>query len=306
MVLVTQYSHGNLELKSVDVAKIRKRGPARIYVTAQNRGAIASFVLEYRNGELIPAVQDFPYYLRVIIYPTQGPILLGQKRGIYRMYEGPIYRLEDKGDELRVTGRFGVSLKIPIFGFAIGDFEGKRQPLIAVYDRDEHLRLYTPAGKRLFLSKDYYGGSDILLRRTGPERRSEGATVMMEDSHKVYFRPRIMALDLDHDRIYEILAIAHRSKTMRLLSRSKMLEEGQVMALVWNGDSLEERWSTPKVPGIITDFTVDSLPGLSGKRMITVERKKTDWLSFLSSRSQVRAYDLQMLMRGGVQGRGND
>ena len=129
------------------MAKIRKRGPARNYFTAQNRGDIASIVLEYRNGEIYPAVLDFPYYLRLIIYPTHGPILLGQKRGIYRMYEGPIYRLEDKGDELQVSGRFGVPLKIPIFGFAIGDFEGKRQPMIAVYDRDEHMRLYTPPGK---------------------------------------------------------------------------------------------------------------------------------------------------------------
>jgi hypothetical protein len=300
MSLLNKYSHANLELKSVDVAKIRKRGPARIYVTAQNRGAIASFVLEYRNGELVPAVQDFPYYLRVILYPTRGPILLGEKRGIYRMYAGPIYRLEDKGDALQVMGRFGVPLKIPIFGFAIGDFEGKRKPLIAVYDRNDHLRLYTPSGKRLYLSKEYYGASDLPLRRKGPEERSADTSVMMDGTEKVYFRPRIMALDLDSDRIYEILAIAHSSKTMRFLSRSKMLEEGQVVALVWNGDSLEERWSTPKIPGVITDFAVDNLPGLAGKRLITVERKRTDWLSFLRSRSQVRAYDLQSLIRGGV------
>ena len=129
---------------------------------------------------------------------------------------------------------------------------------------------------------------------------------MMEDLERVYFRPRIMALDLDRDRIYEIVAIAHSSKTMRFLSRSKMLEEGQVVALVWNGDSLEERWSTPRIPGVITDFTVDYLPGLAGLRLITVERKKTDWLSFLRSRSQVRAYGLRSLMRGGVQTGGTD
>ena len=48
--LLTEYSAGSLEIKAIDVAKIRKDGPARIYVTAQNRGSVASFVLEHKNG----------------------------------------------------------------------------------------------------------------------------------------------------------------------------------------------------------------------------------------------------------------
>jgi len=293
--LITKFSSRTLELKSVDVAKMRKRGPCRIYVSSQNRGSVASFVLEYRNGKLVPVVQNFPYFLRVILYPTQGPILLGQQKGMNRLYDGPIYRLQDKGDDLEVLGRFGVPRKIPIFGFAIGDFEGKRKPMIAVYDRDQHLRLYRPSGKRIFLSKDYYGESDVPLRNVGPEART-ALNVIGEDVSKEWFRPRIMALDLDREGIYEILVIAHGSKTRRLLSRTKMLEDGQVVALVWNGDSLEERWASPKIQGMITDFTVDSLPGLVGMQLITVERKRTDWLSFLSSKSQVRAYDLRSVM----------
>jgi hypothetical protein len=295
LALIAQYSVGSLECKSVDVAKIRKQGPCRIYVTAQNRALVSSLVLEYRNGQLIPVVQNFPYYLRVILYPTKGPILLGQKKGLNKAYEGPMFRIEDKGDDLAAADRFGVPLKIPIFGFAIGDFAGNRKPLIAVYDRDDHIRIYTPSGQRLFVSDDYYGGSDVLLRQTGPEeKRVRG--VSAEDTSAEYCRPRIMAVDLNHDGVYEILATSHKSKTMRVLGRTKMLEEGRVMALAWNGDVLEPKWSTPTIQGMVTDFTVDSLPGLSGNRLVVVERKRTDWLSFIRSRSQVRAYDLQYLM----------
>ena len=59
MDLLAEYSARPLELKSVDVAKLRTQGSARIYVTAQNRGAISSFVLEYRDRKLTPVVQDF-------------------------------------------------------------------------------------------------------------------------------------------------------------------------------------------------------------------------------------------------------
>ncbi len=294
---LAQYSAGPMELKCVDVAKLRKQGPARIYVTAQNRGAVDSMVLEYRNRKLTPVVQDFPYYLRVIQYPTQGPILLGQRKGLSRLYDGPVYRLTDKGDDLEIQGRFGVPLKIPVFGFTVGDFIGKHKPLIAVYDRDDHLRLYEASGKRLFLSKDYYGGSDIIIRTGGPEQPKDQQPLI--EPERTYFRTRIMTVDLGWGSPHEILVTAHSSKTMRLLGRTRMFEEGQVVALVWNGDAVEEKWTTPKVQGMITDFTIGTLPGLSGKRLITLEREKTDWLAFLRSRSRVRAYDLHYLMNEG-------
>ena len=302
---VAEYSARTLELKSVDVAKLRKQGPARIYVTAQNRGTLASFVLEYRNGALEPVIRDFDYFLRVIVYPTQGPILLGQKKGLRNMYDGPVYRLTDKGDQLVLEGRFGIPLKIPVFGFTIGDFEGNRQPLIAVYDRNDHLRIYSPDGKRMYVSKAFYGGSDVLLRWAGPEKQTSRDSIRSDDEKDdVYFRPRIMSMDIDGDKTQQIIVISHSSKTMRLLGRSKMLEEGQVLGLLWNGDALDEKWGTPKLEGTITDFAVEKLPGLSGVRLVTLERKKTDWLAFLRSKSQIRAYDLPSLIREGLEGGG--
>ncbi len=186
-----------------------------------------------------------------------------------------------------------------MFGFAIGDFQGKHTPLIAVYDKEDHLRIYEPDGKRLFLSKDYYGGSDVLLRMAGPEQTAIREREDLE-RESTYFRPRIMSFDRGAE--HEILVIAHSSKTMRLLGRTRMFEEGQVTALVWNGDALEEKWTTPKVQGMITDFAIDTLPGLAGQRLITLERKKTDWLAFLRSQSQVRVYNLNSLMTEGQGG----
>lgn len=299
--LVTQYSPSAMELKSVDVAQIRKQGPARIYVSAQNRGTVASFVLEFRNGDLVPVVQDFPYWLRVINYPTQGSVLLGQQKGMKRMYDGPIFRIVDKGSDLEVGQRFGTPLKIPVFGFAVGDLEGKRKPVITVYDKSDHLRVYDPSGKRLFLSREYYGGSDVLLRWAGPEERFS-ADPMSSQEELVYFRPRIRMVKTGKNSVDDIVVIEHESKTMRLLGRSRMLEEGQVVGLAWNGDAVEPKWSTPKIQGMVTDFAFDTLHGLRGERLITLERKKTDWLAFLRSRSQIRAYDLQALVKEGVRG----
>lgn len=90
LALVTEYSAGSLEIKAIDVAKIAKTGNARIYVTAQNRGSLASFALEYKGGTLVPAIDGVGYFLRVINYPTRGPILLGQRKGLSKMYDGPM------------------------------------------------------------------------------------------------------------------------------------------------------------------------------------------------------------------------
>ncbi len=305
MELLAQYSQRALEFKSVDVAKIRKQGPARIYVSAQNREAVTSLVVEYRDGKLVPVIQGFPYYLRVIQYPTLGPILLGQAKGLSRIYEGPIHRVEDKGDGLELGPRFGVPLKIPIFGFAIGDLEGKRIPMIAVYDREEHLRVYTPSGKRKFMSREFYGGSDVLLKLVGLEAQ-RGYNQTSEEMADEPFRPRILAADLDQDGLYEVLAVSHKSLTGRYLGRMKMLSDGQVVALTWNGDALEEKWRTPVVQGIITDFAIGRVSGIPGTRLITVERKRSDWLSFLSSQTQVRAYTIDSLIEKKSRRRGGD
>lgn len=296
---VCEYSSQSLELKSVDVTQSSKQGPCRIYVSAQNRGMVTSFVLEYKGGKLVPVATGIPYFLRVIDYPTQGPFLLGQRKGLARMYDGPIFRMLDKGDDLEPQGRFGVPLKIPIFGFAIGDFEGKQKPLIAVYDRDDHLRVYDPTGKKLYMSPDFYGGSDVVLRSGGPEKRENYRSGL--DEEKEFFRPRILSKDLGRKGQYEVLAVAHSSKTRRILSHTKMLEDGRIVCMAWNGDALTETWGTPKIQGMVVDFAIDTLPGFSGQRLITMERKKTDWLAFLRSKSQLRVYDLQYLINEGPQ-----
>jgi hypothetical protein len=297
---VTEYSAGSLEIKAIDVAKIAKTGNARIYVTAQNRGSLASFVLEYKGGALVSAIDGVGYFLRVINYPTRGPILLGQRKGLSKMYDGPIEQMEDRGTTIEAVGRFGVPLKIPIFGFTIGDFEGKRKPLIAVYDKEDHLRIYNPLGKRLYVSKNYYGGSDIILRWFGPEdMRDKGKDFAMDPT---YVRPRILWWSPALGSPAQILTISHSSTTMRMLSRTKMLEEGRIKGLVWNGDALEEKWSTPKAQGMVADFAIDSLSGMSGQRLIVLERKKTDWFSFLLSRSQIKVYDLEYLVSEAAKG----
>jgi hypothetical protein len=293
--LVAEYPAGALDLKSVDVAKVRPQGPARIYVSAQNRGNVASFALEFRSGKLVPVITDITYFLRVINYPTKGPFLLGQKKALDRMYAGPIYRMEDKGNELEERGPFGVPLRIPIFGFAIGDLAGNRTPLIAVYDRTDHLRVYN-GDKRLFVTQDYFGGSDVLLRWAGPEQRKSESVVDSDDRIE-FFRPRIQCLDNYGSGSHQVLAICHTSTTRRLLSRSKMLEEGQVVGLSWNGEVLEDAWATPKVQGMVVDFAVGAMPGMKGQKLVVFERKKTDWLAFLRSQSIVRIYDLDAVIQ---------
>lgn len=295
LISVTEYSSNSLELKSVDIIGMKKDGPERIYVTAQNRGSVVSFVLELRNNSLIPVIEGIPYFLRVIHYPTVGKILLGQRKGMRRMYDGPIYKMIDNGTSVNPGDRFGIPLKIPIFGFTVGDFEGKRQPLIAAFDKDDHIRIYEPSGKRRFVSQEVYGGSDIILRWSGPEKRE--ADKLDADYDLEFFRPRLVAYDSYKSSVHQILTIYHSSKTRRLLSRTKMLEEGQIMGLRWNGDALVEQWSTPKMQGMITDFGVDSLSATEAPKLVILERKKTDWLSFLRSRSQIRMYDLHSVMK---------
>ena len=138
------------------------------------------------------------------------------------------------------------------------------------------------------------------MRWFGPEDLRDRAKDL--STELVYVRPRIGWWHPAPGAPAQVLCISHSSGTMRMLSRTKMFEEGRIIGLAWNGDALDQRWSTPKAQGMIVDFSVDTLSGLSGERLIVLERKKTDWLAFLLSRSQVKIYDLQQLVSEGDKG----
>ncbi len=82
-----------------------------------------------------------------------------------------------------------------------------------------------------------------------------------EASAEDYYRPRVLPTDFRDGSGQQILVSTHSSKTLRMLSRTKMLEEGQVLALAWNGDVLEEKWRTPKIAGMIIDFARGHMAG---------------------------------------------
>ena len=79
--------------------------------------------------------------------------------------------------------------------------------------------------------------SDVILRMHGPEERTRvSAFDNPEANAEDYYRPRVLPTDFRDGSGQQILVTTHSSKTLRMLSRTKMLEEGQVLALAWNGD----------------------------------------------------------------------
>ena len=77
---------------AVDVADIKKSGIKQIFVTNTLRNTVASFVLEYRDGKFITIASRLPWFLRVI-NTDSGPLLLGQRRGIEKVFNTPVHEI---------------------------------------------------------------------------------------------------------------------------------------------------------------------------------------------------------------------
>ena len=54
---------------------------------------LVSRILTFREGRLVTAIRDWPYYLRVIHDRKGRQVALAQKEGEYKQYALPIYRV---------------------------------------------------------------------------------------------------------------------------------------------------------------------------------------------------------------------
>lgn len=161
------YAHRYMRL---DVADINGNGVPEIFITHMVEDLISgcitphleSMVLEFNGKKLKPLKKKMPYYLMVVKESVggKGPVLLAQRAGEKKPYEGPVLQLAWR------DGSY-VPLKKPVYpfiskldhvyGFLWDDFnmDGKRE--VALIDDDGYLTVYNSRGEPLWESPEGLG-----------------------------------------------------------------------------------------------------------------------------------------------------
>jgi TolB-like protein len=284
LTLAWKVEHGNEHnFLSLDVVDLNRNGHAEIIVTSVVEDDLRSFILEYEEREFRKIHEKTGWYFRVLDYPKDGPILMGQKMGSDGLLVDPIYQMVWKKKSYEKGPKMPFPKGTKIFGLAMGDLRKTGKPELIFLDSFDRLNIISQDGKTIWKSNDRFGGTDLFYDTK--KKKPEAYRPQEAPPWRVYIPGRIVVRDLDGDGVPEVIINRNVFLTGRLFDKIRIPEGGDVVDLVWEEDILQTTWKTRQIEGYISDFQVkdadnDGVPEL----LVAVQASVEESISGVMSR----------------------
>ena len=252
MTLLRKIEQGSeYNFLTLDVADINRNGVAEIIVTSVVEDDVRSFILEYEEGKFKKIAEKSNWFLRVLVHPKEGPILLGQRRGSEGIPVDPVYRMVWKKTSFEKGPKMDFPKGTDIFGVAMADIRGEGKPEFITVDKFDRLNILSGDGKTRWVSADRFGGTDTFY----DTKRKKRDDYRDDTPWRVYIPARILVKDLNGDGIPQIIVNKNELMT-RIIERSRIFETGEIRCLVWEESGLVSDWKTRALKNYIPDFQV--------------------------------------------------
>lgn len=242
---------------SVDVGDINGNGRDEIFVTSRyGDNALKSFALEANAKEkrFDKIWDNVNMYLRIIRPFGAKPKLLAQKPGFDGPYSAGIKTIQHQGDKFvegsdlalpSVTG-----MNFTLYGLTQATLSSSKTNITIALDNDYHLRVYSPSGRLLEKSDEYYGHDprpmDLGIRSDLIENRLK---------ELFYYKGRLQ-LVLRGDKRFVFVP-----KNFRLggniLSKAIYVNDCSLEVLQVNEEGLERIGELKKQRGYIAAYQID-------------------------------------------------
>ena len=251
-LLITRITEGHLrqlasvkfpagtKLLSVDSIDLDNDGFPEIYLSADSGQILNSQVVEFKNGKYMKTIGQIRWFLRVLDLPDEGKTLVGQTLGEYETpFSAPPFQVLRSGKKLNRGNKLISPEDTNIL--SLTPFSGNgSDTLYASISRIRALQVSNSEKNQLWKSNGNFGGSEISFYNTKDINNNE-----MPDP--IFIQPRLVTLPSG-----EILA-AQNSGALTL-RRYHNFTKSRVVALNWNGFSLQEQWRTTDQGGYLADF----------------------------------------------------
>jgi TolB-like protein len=251
-------SYGNYV--SLDVSDINQNGMKEIIVSSYNGQQVDSFILEFRNGKFVTIASGLPFFMRVIDNASGIPLLLGQRRGLDKPFEPPIYEIVYQNGEYREGKRMRIPQGLSVYGLTLDNLGSSGTEKILTLNSDDYLCVIEQTDKPLsriaifggsdeliWKSEDVFGGSNTTIESM------KGSNVNSDDPYN-YINLRILTYDTNKDGKREIIIVKNLSSAARTFQRIKMFTSAEVYNLEWDGMGMVENWRTKKINGYVADY----------------------------------------------------
>ncbi|MCX5818984.1 MAG: VCBS repeat-containing protein, partial [Deltaproteobacteria bacterium] len=245
---------------SLDVADINGNGIKEIIVSSYNGQQVDSFVLEFRDGKFVLLASGLPWFLRVIDNGSGTPLLLGQRRGMNKPFETPIYEIVWQNGEYREGPKMRIPQGLSVYGMTLDKLGSGGADKVITLSDDDYICVYEQSDKPLsriavfggsnefiWKSEDVFGGSNTVIESM------KGSNVNSDEPYS-YINLRILTYDTNKDGKREIIIVKNLSASGRTFQRVKLFTSAEVYDLEWDGMGMVENWRTKKINGYVADY----------------------------------------------------
>jgi TolB-like protein len=258
---------------SVDVCNVNQNATPEIIVTNLTGNTLESFILEFREGQFVRVASKLRWFLRVI-NTVSGPLLLGQRRGIEKPFDTPIYQIVWEDGQYKEGKKMKIPVGLSVYGLAIDAITGGSSEKIIALDESDYLTMYEPTDKplirlqtfggnreRLWKSDEVYGGSNNSIGTSlqyGPDRTDQNT----------YINLRILTYDAQRDGKKGIIIVKNLSSVGRIFRNVKVFSSSELYDLEWDGLGLFENWKTKKINGYVADYQFKDIDNDGQKEIV--------------------------------------
>ena len=244
---------------SVDVADINGNGRDEIFVTDSMGDNLSSFVLEVVPGKkgLTRIWEDVNLYFRVLRDFDGPPLLISQKPGFEKPFQPGIHKMHPVSGGYSVESELSLSVGdyrgLTLYGLALGGITPSKSKETIFLDSDYHLRVYSPGGRLLVSSEEYFG-HDPRSIEVGLKEQVAGTFIDYPDAPKpVHFKGKLQLIQ-HNARKYLLVPKNHR--TGSFLSKLVIVKNSSLAVLAVNREGLKKIHETKKQRGYLAAYQV--------------------------------------------------
>ncbi len=263
---------------SVDAADINRNGRAEVYVSAIVNKQPSSFVLEMAGAKIAQVADQIEFYLRVVDYPGEGPILIGQRMDRDAAFRPGIFRLAWSGGKLAPGEPLTQDKRLTVYNMLPVAREGKVDYLAVL--SDDLLHLYSQ-GEEEWRSADYFAGSRLYVE-------IHSKNVSREEPIRDYLPQRMLCVD--GGRL--VAAVANKSFISHWLKTYKNYAGGELRLLAWGPQGPSEAWTSRPMDAYIADIAAGDIDGDGTVELLAAASLKGSWNPLARSKSGLTVYRL--------------
>ncbi|MDY6820580.1 MAG: hypothetical protein SVN78_03035 [Deferribacterota bacterium] len=223
---------------------------------------ITSTILSYKKGSLSPISEKISYYLRVIENTKGEKILLGQKKGEYKPYEGDILLFSwDKNNNNKLINRGVYKQAKNIYSIYQFNFLPNNIDRVAILEPSNHIRVYDLiTSKPVNTLEISFGDFNILPIKIKLKEIKYLGGFDRKITYKEFYAPR--RYELKHNINNQIFTI-RKSTTSQFFDFTKMSLKGEpkdnIVAVRFENNYLNIEWQSNDIYNEILDFAFSNI-----------------------------------------------